>query len=74
MKVSINRSFFSKDIEINLIKAHTPYGLEGVFTHLEIPKLTDGKIELKEFYKFLMDLEEILNKSINEIEVANYEA
>lgn len=74
MKVSINRSFFSTNVEVTLIKAHIAYGLDAVVSQLEIPKLTDGKIELKEFYKFLMDLEEILNKSINQIEVANYEA
>lgn len=69
MKVSINRLHFTIDVEIQ-VQSNNIYQV----SHLEIPKLTDGKIELKEFYKFLVDLEEILNKSINEIEVANYEA
>jgi hypothetical protein len=69
MKISINRLPFTIDVEIQ-VQSNNSYQI----SHLEIPKLTDGKIELKEFYKFLMDLETVLNKSINQLEVADYEA
>lgn len=69
MKISINRLPFTIDVEIQ-VQSNNNYQI----SHLEIPKLTDGKIELKEFYKFLVDLETVLNKSINQIEVADYEA
>lgn len=68
MEVSLRRDPFTIDLSITARQESTV-----CVSHLEIPNITNGKIELKDFYKFIVDLEFALNMTIEKAERTNYD-
>ena len=68
MEIRLSREAFTSDVSIT-VKQDPSYCV----SHLDIPKLTNGKIELKDFYKFIVDLEFALNMTIEKVERTNYD-